>query len=116
MKWNYHLKGTSIQVQLKQVSLEQKKNLHCLEIVFSIEYLARQGLPLHGHGHEDERGNFTQLVKLRANDCKDLQVWMERKRAYFSHEIQSEILKIMSHQILRSILKDVSSSLVFCDG
>ena len=110
LKWNHHLKGTSIQVQLnKQVSLEQKKNLHCLEIIFSsIEYLARQGLPL--RGHEDERGNFTQLLKLRANDCKDLQVWMERKRAYLSHEIQNEILK-MSHLIIWSILKDVSSSL-----
>ena len=56
-------------------------------------------------------GGIFQLVKLRANDCKDLQVWMERRRAYMSHEIQDEILRIMSHQILRSILKDVSSSL-----
>ena len=110
LKWNHHLKGTSIQVQLnKQVGLEQQKNLHCLEVIFSsIEYLARQGLPL--RGHEDQRGNFYQLIKLRANDYKDLQVWMERKRAYLSHEIQDEILR-MSHQILRSILKDISSSL-----
>ena len=52
------LKGTSIQVQLnKQVGLEQKKNLHCLEIIFSsIEYLARQGLLL--RGHEAQRGIF----------------------------------------------------------
>ena len=44
LKWNHHLKGTSIQTQLnKQVGLEQKKNAHCLEIIFSsIEYLARQ--------------------------------------------------------------------------
>ena len=111
MKWNQHLKGTSIRVQLdQQVSLEQKKNLNCLEIIFSsIEYLARQCLPL--RGHEERRGNFYQLVKLRANDCVDLKMWMERKRAYLSYEIQNEILRIMSHQILRSILKDVSSSL-----
>lgn len=73
-----------------------------------IEYIACQGLPL--RGHDDKRGNFFQLVKLRANDCKDLQAWMECRRAYMSHEIQDEILR-MSHQILRSILKDVSSSL-----
>ena len=111
LKWNHHLKGTSIKVQLdNQVIVEQKKNLHCLEIIFtSIEYLARQGLSLRGHGNQS--GNFYQLIKLRANDCNDLKLWMERKRAYLSHEIQDEILKIMSHQILRLILKDVSSSL-----
>lgn len=111
LKWNHHLKGTSIQVQLnKQVGLEQKKNFHCFEIIFSsTEYLAHQGLPL--RGHDDQRGNFYWLIKLRANNCKDLQVWMERKRAYLSHEIKDEILRIMSHQILRSILKDISLSL-----
>ena len=111
LKWNHHLKGTGIDVQLDcQLSLEQKKNLHCLEIIFSsIEYLARQCLPL--RGHEEQRGNLYQLIKLRANDCNDLHVWMQRKRSFLSHEIQNEMLKILSHQILRSIIKDISSSL-----
>ena len=62
-------------------------------------------------GHDEHEGNFFQLIKLRANDNLALQQWMERKRAYLSHEIQNEILKIMSHQILQEILKDVSTSL-----
>ena len=111
LKWSHYLKGVTIQAQLdEQSSVEQQNNLHCLEIIFSsIEYLARQGLPL--RGHDEHQGNFYQLIRLRANDCRGLQLWMERKKAYLSHEIQDEILRIMSHQILRSILKDVSSSL-----
>ena len=90
LKWNHHLKGNGIQAQLdKQAGVEQKNNLHCLEIIFSsIEYLARQGLPL--RGHDEHEGNFFQLIKLRANDNLALQQWMERKRAYLSHEIQNE--------------------------
>ena len=111
MKWTHHLKGVSIKSQLdRQKSIEQRKNLQCLKIIFtSIEYLARQGLPF--RGHDDHRGNFYQLIKLRASDSLDLEHWMERKKAYLSHEIQDEILRIMSHQVLRSILKDISASL-----
>ena len=111
MKWNHYVKGGSIQAQLdEQASLEQKNNLHCLKIIFSsIGYLARQGLPL--RGHDEYQGNFYQLMKLGANDSIALQQWMECKRAYLSHEIQDEILRVMSHQILRTVLIDVSTSL-----
>lgn len=38
--------------------------MHCLEIIFSsVEYLARQGLPL--RGHEDQRGNFINLLNYK---------------------------------------------------
>ena len=46
-------------------------------------------------------------MQLRANDFNDL---VAAKKAYTSHEIQDEMLKIMSHQIYRSILKHVYTS------
>ena len=108
MKW---AQGLSIQAQLdQQASKDQQTNLQCLSVIFSsIEYLSRQGLAL--RGHDEHHGNLYQLIKLRANDWPTLERWMERKRAYLSHEIQNEILRILSHQILRSILKDVTASL-----
>ena len=110
MKWHHHMKQTNISAQLDmQISRDQKKNRHCLEMLFtSVEYLARQALPF--RGHIEERGNFYQLVALRGKESDDLKSWMGRSRSYMSHDIQNEILQIMAHQILRAIIKDVSSS------
>ena len=109
-KWHHHQKHTNISSQLdKQVSSDQAKNRHCLEMLFSsIEYLARQALPF--RGHIEERGNFHQLMALRGNDSECLRSWIGRRRAYMSHDIQNEILQIMGHQILKCIIRDVSSS------
>ena len=74
----------------------------------SVEYLARQALPF--RGHTEERGNFHQLMVLRGNESADLKSWIACTRPYMSHEIQNEMLQVMGHQILRAIMKDVSSS------
>ena len=50
-------------------------------------------------------------MKLRSDDCEDLKMWLKRKRAYTTHEIQNEILRLMAHQIVRSIIKDASSTM-----
>ena len=39
---------------------------------------------------------------------------MQHKKAYTSHEIQDEILKIMSQQLQRAILKDINASTWYC--
>ena len=74
----------------------------------SIEYLARQALPL--RGHIEVRGNLYRLMALRENDSDDLKLWMRRTRSYMSHDTQNEILKIMAHQVLRAIINEVSHS------
>ena len=71
--------------------------------------MARQALPF--RGHSEEQGNFYQLVALRGSESDDLKTWMKHTRSYMSHDIQNEIfLQIMAHQILRAIIKNVSSS------
>ena len=111
MKWEHHCRGISINNQLqRQVAVEQREARNCLRRIFtSIEYLARQALPL--RGHQEERENFYQLISLWGAHSDELKRWLQQKRSYTSHEVQNEILKIMAHQIQRSILKDISTSM-----
>ena len=114
LKWEHHTRGISVDLQLqRQLAAEQVQARNCLHKIFtSVEYLARQALPL--RGHQEERGNLYQLLQLRASDSSELRKWLKQKRSYTSHEIQNEILRIMAHQIQRSILNDVCTSLWYC--
>ena len=113
LKWSHHVQGVSVNTHLqRQLKDEQEKARHCLKKLFtSIEYLARQALPL--RGHIESSGNFFQLLQLRADDSPELKSWLSQRRAYTctSHEVQNEMLQILSYQIQRSILNDVHSSL-----
>ena len=86
-------------------------NSRCLiTILQSFQYLARQGLAL--RGNDDETPNFYQLLKLRAKFFPKLEEWLDKKRGkYVTHDIQNEILKIMSNSVLREILDDVRGSM-----
>ena len=61
-KHRNHENHTNISAQLhQQLCEDQKKNRHCLNMLFtSIEYLARQALPL--RGHIEVRGNLYRLI------------------------------------------------------
>lgn len=111
LKWENHVQGASICTQIqKQQSNDQEKAHGCLHKLFtSIEYLACQGLPL--RGHTEASGNYPKLLQLRSEDSPQLMSWLSQRRAYTSHEIQNEMLRIMSCQIQRSIISDIQSSL-----
>ncbi len=53
-------------------------------------------------------------MKLWAADSDGLKKWLQQRRSYTSHEVQNEMLRIMAHQIQRSILKDICTSMWFC--
>ena len=78
MKWS-HVKGTSVNTHLqRQLTDEQVKARCCLQKLFtSIEYLARQVLPL--RGHNESSGNFFQLLQLRADDSPELKSWLSQR-------------------------------------
>ena len=83
-----------------------------LEILESIRYLVRQGLPL--RGHDDSQGNFIQLMMSKARNNNKLRAWLEKKKEkYTDHHIQNEILKIMALSILRDIAKNTESGLYY---
>ena len=114
LKWEHRERGIGIDLQLqRRLAAEQVEARTCLRKIFtSIEYLARQALPL--RGHQEERGNFYQLMKLRGADSDGLKKWLQQRRSYTSHEVQNEILRIMALQIQISILKDICTSMWFC--
>ena len=65
----------------------REENRRCLAVIIeSLQYLARQGIPI--RGHNDNESNFVQLVKLRARDVSVLENWIKNKtQNYLSHEI-----------------------------
>ena len=88
LKWEHHTRGVGIDLQLeRRLAAEQAEAKNCLRKIFtSIKYLARQALPL--RGHQEERGNLYQFMKLRAADSDGLKKWLQQRRSYTSHELQ----------------------------
>ena len=67
-------------------------------------------MALRGDGKEDN-GNFMQLLKVKAEDDSRLLDWLEKKlNKYTSHDIQNEILKVMSVHLLREIATSLQLS------
>ena len=101
-KWKHCVRGVDINLQLqRQLVAEQLEARNCLHKMFTtVEYLAQQALPF--RGHEEERGNLYQLLKVRTGDSDVLNRWLQ-KRSYTSHDVPNEILRIMAHQIQQSM-------------
>ena len=79
-------------------------------ILQNVRFLARQGLPLRGHG-DGADSNFVQLLRLRALDTPDVLTWMEKKTdKYTSSDIQNECLQIMALNIVRQISASIVSN------
>ena len=62
----------------------QSQNRACLiNMISYLRYLGRQGLPLRGHGN-DQDSNFKQLLKCRAEDDPMFSEWLNRKNQNFT--------------------------------
>lgn len=96
------------------LALEKQVNRECfMKLLSSIMFLARQGLALRGDGAGEPDSNFIQLLQLRAQDEDDSKLagWMKRKSSkYTSHDIQNEILQIMTLSVLRQIASNVHAT------
>jgi len=108
-KWVHHISGTDVNTQLSaEKSKQQITNMHALEKIFRTTVkIARQGLSL--RGHVEDEGNFMQFLHLVAEDNVDLQTYLasSQRRKFLSHDNQNEILSVLSHQVLRSIVQNV---------
>ena len=76
-----------------------------LQILSSLKFLARQGLPLRGDKDKKD-GNFIQILKMKSEDNPAITDWLLRTHPkHTSHQIQDEILGIMAdHVITKSLL------------
>ena len=84
----------------KEHQHEKQERRQCLlKIHSNIQFLARQGLPLRGHGSGMD-SNFLQLLKLQAQDDPRIESWLNKRTdKYTSADIQNEILKVMALKI-----------------
>ena len=90
-----------------------------LKILSNVRFLARQALPLRGHGSWED-SNFTQLYILREEDNEGLKTWRTEKKVnrYVHSTIQNEMMQIMALKILREIATNLQDSNFFtmmCD-
>ena len=90
-----------------------------LKILSNVQFLARQALPLRGHG-SGEDSNFTQLYILREEDNEGLKTWRTEKKTdkYVHSTIQNEMMQLMTLKILREIaakLQNADFYSMMCD-
>lgn len=108
--------GDALAMVHEKAKTVMEGNRRCfLKILQSIRYLGRQGIAFQG---DTEASNFLQLMKLRAMDDPILGEWIAKGGdTYLSHDIQNEILQIMSNTILRDLAKDIRPNFysIICD-
>jgi len=78
-----------------------------LKQLSTLRMLVRQGLAI--RGKEEVNGNLVQILRLRAEDEKDISDWIANKK-YISHDIVNESLEIMGNTLLRNLLCDIRKS------
>jgi len=113
IKWNAYCSQSSVVGQLSSEALkqQQKAATYLLTTISSLKYLARQGMPI--RGHDENEGNYCQLLQLRSADVEGLRGWLSRRRNWLSHDIQDEMLQIMALDILRKIVDRIKSNRFF---
>uniref|UniRef100_H3AM72 Uncharacterized protein n=1 Tax=Latimeria chalumnae TaxID=7897 RepID=H3AM72_LATCH len=90
----------------------QQARVSLCKIISSLQYLAAQRMPF--HGHTDENSNFVQLLRVCAEDVPELKDWLRRtKYKWISHEIINEILTLMSHEVLNKLCSSVRDAIYY---
>ena len=94
-----------------QLLVDQKYRREMLmKMLSSLRFLVCQGLAIRGHREEDS--NLVQLLHCRSEDIHGLESWIKDGR-YLSHDIINELIEMMAHQLLRSILSEIKNATWF---
>ncbi|XP_035714900.1 zinc finger MYM-type protein 1 [Folsomia candida] len=95
-----------------QIKSDQDAARKCFRTMFTtISFLGKQGIAL--QGHEADRGNYLELLKLRMEEITELQTWLRRSKPLTSHDIQNEMVDIISKNISRVIIKKTQNAREF---
>ena len=108
-----YLNQESVAQQLNtQLQANQANATACLEvIVTSILFLAAQGQALRGHDEED--GNFSGLLSLRAKDLPHFQRWLSQSKTWTSPAIQNEMIDIAAKLVQQKLVNKVLAAKYF---
>ena len=90
---------------------QQAAGKSLIKVVRVVRYLLRQGLVFRGH-NEDE-GNFMQLLNLMAEDDKAMQLYMCKKTKYVSAQAQNELIEMFGEVIVRKQASDIHKKNIF---
>ncbi|XP_069502344.1 zinc finger MYM-type protein 1-like [Ambystoma mexicanum] len=107
-------RGTNVVAALSLGHLKQMRDNRSalLNILTTLLALARQGLAI--RGHTDEDSNLNAILSLRGRDVPELQTWLQRTEyKWMSHDIVNEMLAIMSHNLLRGLMKEIHDAKFF---
>ena len=86
---------------------------YLMKVAECVRFLARQGIPFRGDGKEED-GNFTQLVYLHGAEDPQFRSRLQQKRdRYMSPQIQNELIKVMSINVLRKIVVSIQEAKYF---
>lgn len=95
---------------------EMIKSKKALEKIFdTISLLAEMGIPLRGHGSNDENSNLMQFLDRRAGDVPELRWWLDNEthKKYLQHDFINEILEIISHATMREVIGEIKTAKYF---
>jgi len=98
--------GINVHSKINDEAVKQRvQNTDCLRIIIStVKHLARQGLSL--RGKNDAEGNLKQLLLIRSSDIPALAAWLKNKTNWTQWSVQNELLELMAHEVLRSVLSE----------
>uniref|UniRef100_H3B1Z5 TTF-type domain-containing protein n=1 Tax=Latimeria chalumnae TaxID=7897 RepID=H3B1Z5_LATCH len=100
--------GVNVAAACSEAKQKQMKEARSalINILSSLQYLSCQGLSV--RGHTDEESNLNQLLALLAENIPELKSWLNRtKYRWMSHDIVNEMIEIMAHDILRTLMKEI---------
>ena len=106
-----------LSVKFNEARLVNRQNL--LKTLSNVKFLARQALPLRGHG-SGEDSKFTQIYILREEYNQRLKAWRTEKKInkYVHSTIQNEMMQIIALRVLREVaqnIPDVDFYWIMCD-
>ncbi|XP_064462321.1 zinc finger MYM-type protein 1-like [Ornithodoros turicata] len=106
--------GANVATALSESKLSQMKQSRqaLLAVLSSVRFLACQGLSL--RGHDEDEGNLRQLLMLREADVPGLGAWLNKSRCkWISPDLQNEMLELITHSMLRSLIREVQDALFY---
>lgn len=68
--------------------------------------MPQQGLAF--RGVDEESGNFSQLLKYKAEGDAELTIWLKGHFDFTSPQMQNTVLKLMGDTILRGIVSEIT--------
>ena len=102
------------QVSSTKKRLMQRNRIDLDAVISSIQLLARQGMPLRGHGEEKDTANIWQEVELISNFNEDVKSYFNSSGCKFmSVPIQNECHKMLGDSVLDIIVEKIKRSVWF---